>query len=55
MIEGLFARLVAILHFLVGHEVYWRACAEEWDGGGCSGDITCETCGIMFWCRAKER
>jgi len=50
---GFGARIDAVLHKIrhPKHEVRWRANADEY----CPGDITCETCGCIFWCRAVEK
>lgn len=47
---GFFARLDAIFHKIrhPKHKVMWR-CSIEKDLY--AGDITCETCNIIYWCR----
>jgi len=40
-----------ILHWLRGHEVSWRSNIDEL----CAGDIACETCSLLIWCRACEK
>ena len=50
--HGFLARIDAILHKIQHpqHDVRWRVGACR----ACSGNITCETCGIAFWCRGLE-
>ena len=38
------------IHKIRGHEVYWRVNVDEL----CSGDIVCETCNLIIWCRAND-
>ncbi len=49
---GFLARIDAILHKIrhPGHNVKWKINVDE----SCSGDITCETCEVAFWCRGLE-
>lgn len=49
---GFLARLDAIFHKIthLRHQVLWRTNADNL----CPGDITCEDCDILFWCRAIE-
>jgi len=49
---GFKARIEAIWHKIwhPRHDVKWRINADE----ECPGDITCETCSCIFWCRALE-
>ena len=49
---GFLARIDAMLHKICHpkHDVRWRVNI----GKSCSGDITCETCEIAFWCRGLE-
>ena len=49
---GLWARLDAIWHKLThwSHDVRWRTNRDE----RCPGDITCETCSCIFWCRLQD-
>jgi len=49
---GFLARIEAILHKIryPRHDVKWRTNIGE----SCSGDIVCETCSHMFWCRGLE-
>ncbi len=49
---GFWARIDAICHKIryPKHDVRWRTNVEK----SCSGDITCETCSIAFWCRGLE-
>jgi len=49
---GFLARLGAILHKIAhpSHKMRWRTNMDEI----CPGDIVCETCDIVFWCRALE-
>jgi len=46
------ARIRAILHKLThpGHELVWR----RLDDSPCPGDIVCETCNSLFWCRLYD-
>lgn len=46
---GFHARCKAILHklFHPTHKILWRTGMDEM----CSGDITCETCQRIYWCR----
>jgi len=48
---GFLARLDAILHKIrhPRHKVIWRSDIEE---NVCAGEITCETCNVLYWCRA---
>jgi hypothetical protein len=48
--NGFVARLQAITHkiFNPKHKVIWRTRADE----VCSGDIVCETCDRIYWCRS---
>lgn len=49
---GFLARLDAIIHKICHskHKILWRTCTDEI----CDGDIICETCNTVFWCRAQE-
>lgn len=49
---GFLARIDAILHKIrhPSHDVRWRTGVGKY----CSGDITCETCSCIFWCRGLE-
>ena len=49
---GVGARIQAIFHKIrhPKHEVLWRTNIDEL----CPGDITCETCNVVFWCRSIE-
>jgi len=49
---GLLARIDAVFHKIrhLRHNVKWRANV----GKSCSGDIICETCSCIFWCRGLE-
>ena len=49
---GLEARLSYLWHALRSHDVRWRSNADE-AYEACSGDITCETCNVLFWCRGS--
>jgi len=51
-IDGFFARLHAIWHKVTHptHKVLWRTKI----GKICPGDITCETCNRVIWCRMLE-
>jgi len=48
-LNGFHARLEAILHkiFHPNHRLIWRTQREEI----CSGDIVCDTCNKIYWCR----
>jgi len=50
---GFKARIDAIYHKIryPKHSIRWRVNVGE----SCSGDITCETCGHVFWCRMLEK
>lgn len=47
---GIGARIDAIKHKIrhPKHQILWRNNVEE---GICRGDILCDTCGIVYWCR----
>jgi len=49
---GFLARIDAILHRILHprHDVRWRTN----EGSICPGDIACETCNCVFWCRILE-
>ena len=49
---GFLARIDAILHKILHlqHSVKWRTN----EGSLCPGDIVCETCDHVFWCRMLE-
>lgn len=47
---GMRARLDAGICWLKGHDVQWRANVDE----VCEGDILCDTCDCMHWCRAMD-
>lgn len=51
--NGITARLQAIFHKILHpkHKVLWRADADKI----CPGDIICDTCDIIFWCRIQDR
>lgn len=50
---GFQARISAILHKIrhPKHRLLWRTNVDEI----CPGDIVCETCDQIFWCRAQEK
>ena len=50
---GFVARIDAILHKFLHptHNVRWRTN----EGSICPGDIVCETCNHVFWCRLLNR
>ena len=50
---GIGARIQVIFHKLrhPRHKVTWRTIDES---GFCPGDITCETCAVVFWCRLHD-
>ncbi len=52
-ILGLSARIDAICHKIrhPHHKILWRFDPDEI----CPGDIVCETCDIVFWCRALDK
>ena len=41
------ARLGGLWHKMKGHEVVW----VENSGTTCRGDIICNTCNLIIWCR----
>jgi hypothetical protein len=49
---GLPSRVFAIAHKLrhPSHRLDWRSDVSE----ACPGDIVCDTCSTLFWCRAQE-
>ena len=49
---GIRARIDALFHKIrhPSHKILWKTCADEI----CDGDITCETCNVIFWCRAQD-
>jgi len=49
---GLHARLDAIIHKIrhPSHKIRWRFDADD----VCDGDIICETCDVVFWCRVHD-
>ena len=44
------ARLDAVWHWARGHRVRWRANPDYM----CSGDILCDTCDAVMWCRSHD-
>lgn len=50
---GLHARIHAILHKLrhPRHKLIWRLDPNEF----CPGDIVCDTCNVILWCRALDK
>jgi len=52
---GIAARIQAICHKIrhPRHKLLWREKEFE-DDTICPGDIICETCGILFWCRCHD-
>lgn len=54
---SLHARLMAILHKICNpkHDVVWRYYETEQDKLICpNGDIVCNTCNILFFCRTYD-
>jgi len=53
-LDGFIARLQAICHKIrhPKHKLVWKHSPEE---GLCKGDIVCETCDIVFWCRFYDK
>jgi len=49
VLEGIRARLDAFWCVVKGHDMKWRT--EPDLGAGCTGDILCQTCGLLHWCR----
>jgi hypothetical protein len=46
--DFIFVRFHALFnHKLKGHTLGWRVGADE----VCAGDIVCETCNLVIWCR----
>ncbi len=43
-------RFNAVFHWIRGHEVYWYVSEDEL----CPGDIVCETCNQIIWCRSHD-
>lgn len=50
---GISARIDAVCHKILHprHKIIWRFAPDEL----CPGDIVCDTCDIIFWCRALDR
>jgi hypothetical protein len=46
---GFEARVRVIIHKILHptHVINWRVNVDEI----CPGDITCETCNVLYWCR----
>lgn len=49
---ALAGRLLYVLHRISGHAVVWRRSLS--DLPVCDGDIVCESCGQVLWCRAHD-
>jgi len=51
-IRGIQARLHAIGHKIAHptHKVFWRVQADK----TCDGDIICDTCQRIYWCRFQD-
>ena len=47
---GLHARLIALYHTIKLHDVDWRKTPDEI----CDGDIYCNTCNLLIWCRCYD-
>ena len=47
--SGFRARVDALWCVVRGHDVEWRTAPDA--EAGCTGDILCETCGVLHWCR----
>jgi hypothetical protein len=50
---ALMARMGALWCVLRRHDVDWRANANDFPE--CAGDIVCNTCNKIHWCRWYER
>jgi hypothetical protein len=48
---GVTARLEGVWHMLRGHRVLWSTHAVK---DFCVGDIVCESCNRVIWCRALD-
>lgn len=44
-------RLLYVWHRVRRHETRWRVSI---DLPLCTGDLTCETCNLLLWCRAHD-
>jgi hypothetical protein len=54
MIDGILARIHAVCHKILHptHKLLWKNSPILNDPEfKCAGDIVCETCDIIFWCR----
>jgi len=49
---GFRGRMDAIIHKILHplHDIKWRTDADD----VCDGDIICETCDYIFWCRVYD-
>jgi len=50
--QALAGRLRGLLHVARGHDVAWRVPSE--DPRRCPGDIVCEDCATVLWCRSQD-
>jgi hypothetical protein len=55
--NGIIARINAIIHKLLNlnHYIIWRYLDKDDDKNICEGDIVCQTCNIIFWCRYYDK
>lgn len=49
---SIWARLQALYHITAGHDVGWKV--TYGNDLGCAGDIVCNTCQELIWCRALD-
>lgn len=49
-LDGFFARVGAFWHIARGHDVDWAVDTSDL----CDGDIVCETCHVVLWCRYHD-
>lgn len=49
---ALAGRLTYLTHRASGHAVTWNALSR--DSWACAGDIVCQDCGQVLWCRAHD-
>jgi hypothetical protein len=50
-VDGIKARLDAFWHFARGHQMAWHVNRDDLCP---NGDIVCETCRLVIWCRAHD-
>ena len=53
-IHGIIARITAIVHKILHptHKLVWKCDPQDTI---CDGDIVCETCETIFWCRYYDK